>query len=252
LEEGISKLEKYKDYHSLGTACMYLAELKLAIGNTEKAEKQPKKSVGYPERAKDVNQRVDSYKKRSELYEASGNLPGAIQYLKRYKNLEDSMALVNNDRKLNDAEFQFQLSQERLQKEKLVLEREKEAYIYKINRALGIIMSLGLLVALVSLLYLLLTRKKPRGANDILEHIEAQRTLEFKEINIEPETFSYRSSHDIRGPLTTMKGLVNLAEITQRTGLPEIFSRLDVMLSALDRRVRKLKVVNEIISSGPL
>ena len=252
LEEGISKLEKYKDYHSLGTAYMYLAKLQRAIGKTEKAEKQLKKSVGYSERAKDVNQRINSYKKLSELYESSGNLPGAIKYLKRYKNLEDSMALVNNDRKLNDAEFQFQLSEERLQKEKLVLEREKEAYIYKINRAMGIIMSLGLLVALVSLLYLFLTRKKLREANDNLEHIVAQRTRALKEINKELETFLYRSSHDMRGPLTTMKGLVNLAEITRRSELPEIFSRLDVTLSVLDRRIRKLKVVNEIISSGPL
>lgn len=64
---------------------------------------------------------------------------------------------------------------------------------------------------------------------------------ELKSVNEELETFIYRVSHDIRGPLASMQGIVNLAK-TESFGPPatDFFSRIGQMTERMNTIIHNL------------
>lgn len=70
---------------------------------------------------------------------------------------------------------------------------------------------------------------------------------ELKSVNEELETFIYRVSHDIRGPLASIQGLVNLAQAETFPILAEdLFTRVGQMTGRLDYIIRNLQDVVRI------
>lgn len=82
----------------------------------------------------------------------------------------------------------------------------------------------------------------------IVKDVTANKRIsrELKSVNEELETFIYRVSHDIRGPLASMQGLVNLAKMENFTSpASDFFSRIGQMTERLDGVIHNL---NEIVS----
>ncbi len=70
---------------------------------------------------------------------------------------------------------------------------------------------------------------------------------QLKSVNDELETFIYRVSHDIRGPLASVQGLVNLAQAETFPPLAEnFFSRVGQMADRMDDIIRNLQDVVRI------
>lgn len=70
---------------------------------------------------------------------------------------------------------------------------------------------------------------------------------QLKSVNEELETFIYRVSHDIRGPLASMQGIVNLAQTEQFPPLAEdFFGRVGQMTGRMDSIIRDLQDVVKI------
>ncbi|MCW3082710.1 MAG: hybrid sensor histidine kinase/response regulator [Bacteroidetes bacterium] len=55
------------------------------------------------------------------------------------------------------------------------------------------------------------------------------------EANHELKTFIYRASHDIRGPLSSMKGLINVAKLEKGDDLNSLIKMMDVSAEKLDK-----------------
>ncbi|MDF2437993.1 MAG: hybrid sensor histidine kinase/response regulator [Bacteroidota bacterium] len=85
-----------------------------------------------------------------------------------------------------------------------------------------------------------------------------QNILKLQEVNHELKTFMYRASHDIRGPLSSMKGLINIAKIeNEPSELMKLIDMMNVSAERMDRivvdlietlGVRDMNVVKEEVN----
>ena len=90
--------------------------------------------------------------------------------------------------------------------------------------------------------------------NKFLDHLVAQKTRELVDtnaalvkVNDELDNFIYKTSHDIRGPLASLKGMVNLAimDVKDEKALGYL-SKLDTTAEKLNTILTRLLIVNRI------
>ncbi len=94
------------------------------------------------------------------------------------------------------------------------------------------------------------------ATNETLEHLVAERTAtldstnrKLKATNQELELFLYRSSHDFRGPLTTLFGLKNLAGlITDDPQVNDLFAKVDLTARGMDQMLQKLVMLYDTLT----
>jgi len=90
-------------------------------------------------------------------------------------------------------------------------------------------------------------QKELRSANANLERRIVDRTVLLQEANEELDRFLYRSSHDLRRPLTSLLGLVELANITvEDNAAKDIFQQVQHTALQMDRMLKKFQMVSEI------
>ncbi|MDW8287897.1 MAG: sensor histidine kinase, partial [Flammeovirgaceae bacterium] len=86
-----------------------------------------------------------------------------------------------------------------------------------------------------------------KKVNANLEFLVAQRTADLKRANKELDLFLYRSSHDLRGPLTTLLGLVELGYLTHREqDAFNILEKVKIIVQNMDKTLEKLQMISEI------
>ncbi len=91
-----------------------------------------------------------------------------------------------------------------------------------------------------------LAHGKVAEINEHLEELVDQRTELLKKTNEELDTFMYRSSHDLRRPLTSMLGLVEVARMTLGSDALDLFDRVADTAQSMDRMLQKLIMVSHI------
>ncbi len=90
--------------------------------------------------------------------------------------------------------------------------------------------------------------------NEYLDRQVAERTQELFmanealiQVNSELDNFIYRTSHDIRGPLVTLKGVCNVAMLDVKDELAlDYLSKLDITSGKLNMILTRLLIVNKI------
>jgi signal transduction histidine kinase len=100
-------------------------------------------------------------------------------------------------------------------------------------------------------------KKKIEEHNKQLEHTVDERTkdlnqsnLTLQHVNEELDYFIYKSSHDLRGPLVTLKGLCNIAFIDLNEPLAiEYFKKFDVTIDKLSVILMRLQMVRNVANS---
>ncbi|GJM30796.1 MAG: hypothetical protein DHS20C17_34310 [Cyclobacteriaceae bacterium] len=144
--------------------------------------------------------------------------------------------------------------------EKLSLsEQQLEIQTKDFNRKILTAIAIALALGLFGMISVILTRKFQRQKNQLAkandevkrmnEHLEdlvTRRTGQLEEANMELDTFLYKSSHNLRRPLTSIVGLSNLARITLQGEACELFERAADTAKNMDRMLKKLINVNEI------
>lgn len=94
-------------------------------------------------------------------------------------------------------------------------------------------------------------RKELKETNTTLENRIRERTVLLQEVNEELDRFLYRSSHDLRRPLTTLLGLVEVANITlSDNDARELFAQVGLTAVQMDNLLKKLQMVSEINQSS--
>ena len=78
--------------------------------------------------------------------------------------------------------------------------------------------------------------------NESLDKLVNERTKELINTNKDLQTFLYRSSHDIQGPIATLKGLFKLANVDSQN-MQVYFQKISHAVNQLDLRIRGIKSV---------
>ncbi len=136
-------------------------------------------------------------------------------------------------------------------------ERVKESKDF--NKKLKTAMAISLALALFGMISMVLTKKfkkqknqltkansEVKRVNEHLEDLVSEKTAQLQETNKELDTFLYKSSHNLRRPLTTIVGLKNIARLTLKEEALELFDRVAKTAGQMDRMLKKLINVNEI------
>ncbi len=117
----------------------------------------------------------------------------------------------------------------------------------------------AIVLAVLTIISLILTRKfnrqkkqlikanaEVKRVNEHLEELVSNRTAQLLQTNQELDTFLYKSSHDLRRPLTSIIGLSNLAKMSLGAEASELFDRAAHTARSMDRMLQKLINVNQI------
>lgn len=187
----------------------------------------------------------------SEAYAAQNNFNQAYYYQKLYNQANDS--LYSESRLKQIAEIQAYYELDKKEAEKRNLQQEKEDLQQKAddnteilnNRRLTIYALVSVILLAVVILLVFYNRARFRkNLTDELEQKVNDRTAYLKKMadeltraNHELDTFLYKASHDLKGPLSSLEGLchVGLLEKDERKGMyfnmqRDVLNRMQLLL----------------------
>ena len=129
--------------------------------------------------------------------------------------------------------------------------RTKEQLIYVV---FGFMSILGISILLIYLVKTLRSQKfqltaaneEVNRVNSTLEDLVAEKTESLELINKELDTFLYRSSHNLRRPLTSIRGLASIAEITLGGEAISLFDKVVLTTKEMEKMLDKLTMMNHI------
>jgi len=197
----------------------------------------------------------------AEVYKSKEDYQKALTYYERYKVMEDSMYFAQKHKLLAETETRFALQSK--EKEMAMLQSEKES-LFNVNQVQKlaivnnqlIIISLSLLfVVLVSVLIFVYYRIRLKNKlNQALEIKIAERTQKYEMLNEalqktnqELDTFLYKASHDLRGPLASIDGLANIGLMeTQDEKLRNCFQLQKGILQKTEELLFRVIEIGEI------
>jgi signal transduction histidine kinase len=231
---------------------LMLGRIAIAEGNADQAvelltrAEQLAQNVGYNRIL------IDVLRQFSILYKEQKNFELASFYQDKYIHLKDS--IISDGLIKNLASVQTKI--EERENIKIIATKDEELWQQRqLNIAVATIALLAGL--LVFLLYKINAAR--RKANERLDKEVQDATRDLREaykllaeVNKELDHFIYKTSHDIRGPLASLKGLCNvaLADVGDPTALG-YFSKIDLTASHLDTLLRRLQKINQINHATP-
>lgn len=215
---------------------------------------------------------IEIYKCYSDLFNVTNDFQRAANYQQRYIHLKDSVYsedLIQNISKVQ-TRFEERENLRAIQSRDVELQRQRS-----LNFAIGVIAVLAALLIFVLIRSNIVKRRVNRALSDAKGIIEDQnRQLlnsnyhldqELKEkntelqkanesllrVNDELDNFIYKTSHDIRGPLASLKGMCNVAlmDVTDPIAL-DYLKKLDITAEKLNTILTRLLIVNQINSSA--
>lgn len=218
---------------------------------------------------------MDTYKHFYTLYNQVKHFENASKYQTRYITLKDS--LIGEELVKNISRIQTNF-EERENLNTIKLKEEDLARQRNLNIAIGVIALLAGLLVFVLYRSNVITRRVNSALSDAKTIIETQnhrlqninRELDAKvkektadlvkaneeldkankslvRVNDELDNFIYKTSHDIRGPLASLKGICSVALMDVKDPLAlDYLSKLDISSGRLNVILTRLLIVNQI------
>ncbi len=201
-------------------------------------------------------QKKMSYSMYQALYEAQSNWKKAYFYQKKVITLSDSISKLYKKNELNRTQSKYILenqtkNNELLEKENSLL--EKEIKLKNTIFILGILAGVLIIVLAYTFYYQYklkhklsteLTRKNKQITfhKKELEYKVEARTKELKTINDELDSYLYHSSHDIRSPIATILGLVEVGKLDlSKHELKKILKKIEQSAFKMDVMLKKMQ-----------
>jgi signal transduction histidine kinase len=182
----------------------------------------------------------------SQWYELKRDPGNAFKYYKKYIVFRDSVQNVQINSQLQQIQNQKRLEKQfadiTLLKKKNEL-KEKELTISRISVIAFVLVSM----LLAGLLYIIRRgNKQLNELNQVLENKVKARTDRLRKINQELDTYLYRASHDVRRPILTILGLVQIASLSTEIERMELFDAIRKTANGMDKMLKKLQMAYEL------
>jgi signal transduction histidine kinase len=218
---------------------------------------------------------IDWYKEMSNVYTSLSDFKNASVYQSKYIALKDSIYSSNLMKNLATVQTSFE-QRENLKtiKEKNSILQLQEELIRRQNIQNFFILLVAVLVSGIAYLLVRANRRQKRDnaalnaakqiiteqneklqrANEYLDHQVAEKTQDLFmtnealiQVNDELDNFIYRTSHDIRGPLVTLKGVCNVAMLDVKDSIAlDYLKKLDTTSIKLNTILTRLLIVSKI------
>jgi signal transduction histidine kinase len=250
---------------------VYLAHIAVTLKNFEAAKKALSESEKIA-KAESYNELlIETFKEFANVYSKSNDFEAASRYQQRYIHLKDS---IYSERLIdNIAKVQTQYAE----RENIKTIADNQAVIRQ-QRYLNI--AIAIIAILAGLLILVLQRSNRVSKQVNAQLSEAKETIQqqnklleiknkdldrevekktadlervnisLKQVNDELDNFIYKTSHDIRGPLASLKGMCNVAlmDVTDEVAL-DYLRKLDATAERLNSILTRLLIINQINNS---
>lgn len=260
-----------------------LVKMYLDAGQTEKAEAPLSEAETLLQKQVGASKLyLDALRLRAEYLNQQGKYPEATRYYRRYAREKDSLFSQQKEQQFQQLRAQYQF--ERTERENDLLRKEKalrEQELYTQRTRFWMVSGVLAIVSVLSMaLYHLYQVKQKNNAtlrklnhdlrvqreeitsqrerlqeanteitqiNANLEQEVAKRTRELKQSHEELEFYLYHSAHDLRRPITSIRGLVHIAELTVTDEkATELFQRVDKTAARMLTMIQKLNMLAEI------
>ena len=253
----------------------FQAENSVYIAHILVKRKQYDAAIGYLERTEKIAEEhhfsellIETYKEYSNLYSLRNDFQNASTFQKKYITLKDSIYSGELIERIAKITTQFQ---ERVNIKTIADNEETIARQRALNISVAVIAVLAGLLIFVLYHSIKVKRKVNADLSDAKAIIEDQNrqlmssnvslNQELKEknadlqkandslhrVNDELDNFIYKTSHDIRGPLASLKGMCNVALMDVKDPLAlNYLHKLDVTAEKLNTILPRLLIVNQI------
>jgi signal transduction histidine kinase len=260
----------------------YVIENLINLGNNEVSLNNLDISLEYLNEAKTLSKesnftelKINIYKELSKTYNALDDFKNAAISQNEYIKLKDSIysgALIQNLARVQTNYEQreniktIRLNAENIKLKDEQLQRQRLQYFF--------IVLVTLLIIVLAMVLLWANRKQHINnaalseakrviedqnkqltvTNEELDHRVQEKTQDLFDtnetliqVNDELDNFVYRTSHDLRGPLVTLKGVCNVAMLDVKDELAKDYlKRLDLTAAKLNAILTRLLVVNQV------
>ncbi|MBX7126961.1 MAG: tetratricopeptide repeat-containing sensor histidine kinase, partial [Cyclobacteriaceae bacterium] len=240
----IAKKNEQHKYSS--TAYQFLAQVYSKTNRLNKALEAGVLALKEAKLASSLVMKKASYKILSDLYEEQGMFKEALPYRTLYDKTKDSLFNESLVKDLKDSYVEFH----RKEAEKIISLKDsqiRESLQFNILLIITIVLSIVLIVIVYR------NVKAQKQQNQRLEHLVDKRTSELVESKEELDHFLYRTSHDIRGPLATLKGLLEVGKLDySQSDFITFIDRLDRTAEALNSILGRLLEITKIHQHIPV
>lgn len=237
----------------LSSVLVALSNVARETGDLDTSLDLAKKSLYYAYKHQNTNSVSLGYYSLIKTYGIRNDLTNENFYLKRYTDLRDS--IWNGEIQNNIAKFQTNFTQ--LQNEKTILVINENIALK--NRQL---LYTGTIIFLILFIAggLIWANRRLKLSNDQLDIKVKHRTKDLiltshnlQKINQEMNDFLYKTSHDIRGPLASLKGLCTIAQMNTKEDQTKGFlTNINDTSDRLTTILNRISIVNTIAHSEPV
>ena len=208
---------------------------------------------------------IETYKEFSKLYTQSKNFEKASSYQNKYIQLKDSIyseALIKNIARIQ-SDYEERENKAIIATKEEVIQRQRS-----LNIAIGVIAVLACLLIFVLYQSNKVKKRVNQALSDAKNFIElknieldkkvAEKTADLEvandslsKVNEELDNFIYKTSHDIRGPLASLKGICNVALMDVKDPVAVSYlEKLDITAENLNTILTRLLIINQINNSS--
>lgn len=197
---------------------------------------------------------MNTYKKISDVYNTVKDYENAAKYQDKYIHLKDSIISDDLIKGLAKAQATYEEREniktiaeknQILELTQQMIQRQREVYFF-----VGLVAVLSILGTFMFLRYsraLSKAKQELSVMNQTLEKRVEDRTKQLQNVNNELDNFIYKTSHDIRGPLASLKGIANVALLELKDEKAQDYlQKLDASADKLNSILTRLLIVNQI------
>ena len=206
------------------------------LRNFKKCKEYLNASMTIARRVHDNESISQNYYDFYQLDSITENYKAAISNFLRYKHMVDSVQKAASDQRLAKFQIQFKIERNIAENQRLKKEDARFKSVIAFQNISLILLIGGMIIIVSGLFYLQHTNKEVKSKNEIIK----KQNQNLANINLVKDKLFSVVSHDLRGPILQVKGLLNLFQSGNvdddelRMLTPKVQENLDKTLELVD------------------